>query len=563
MQRREFLRYGVLTAPTLRTSLSDLHLLFSGVPAAPSIAASVDVRDPGRKIDRYWRRCVGAGRANEGLRTSWQQQLKLCVDRCGFQYLRFHGLFHDDMFVYREQDGNPVYNWQYIDDLFDRMLSMGIRPFVELTFFPKEIAHDEGTFAWWRGHGTPPKDFTGWTKLIEQFIRHCQSRYGADEVRTWYFEIWNEPNLKGFWNGTQQQFFEMYKAVSKMVKDLDPALRIGGPATSSFHPDEETYRRLASKKDITAKDYIGVISKGPWIEDFLAYCENQSLPLDFISTHPYPTSYPIDSAGNSLEVSRPVTSTREDILWVRDAMSKTRYAGAEIHLTEWSSSPSLNDYAHDFPQEATYIVKVNLDCIGLANSLSYWTFTDIFEEAGGAASVFSGCFGLLNFQGIAKPSFHAYRFLNLLGDTELLRREGCVVTRSSASGAIASVFYNYPGEILSAPPISKANPKIAEETLGTGQRLESRLELSGLAAGTTFRVETLDGQHGFAYRAWLAMGRPEPPDRAQTDELRKQGEATQKITLRASSEGKLTWSATLEPWAVVAIYQDWGDTSLP
>lgn len=554
MRRREFLRYGVLTASAFKASFRDAELGFSGNLAEPSISASVDVRDPGRKIDRYWTRCVGAGRANEGLRASWQQQLRRCVDQCGFQYLRFHGLFHDDMFVYSEQGGHPVYNWQYIDDLFDHMISMGIRPFVELTFFPKQIAHDEGTFAWWGGHGTPPQDFTGWTKLLEQFIRHCQSRYGAGEVRSWYFEIWNEPNLKGFWNGTQQQFFEMYKAVSKMVKRVDPELRIGGPATSSFHPDEETYRRLASKKDITAKDYIGVVSKGPWIEDFLRYCESESLPLDFVSTHPYPTSYPIDSAGNSLEVSRPVTSTREDILWVRNAMSKTRYAGAEIHLTEWSSSPSLNDYAHDFPQEATYIVKVNLDCLGLANSLSYWTFTDIFEEAGGAPSIFTGCFGLLNFQGIAKPSFHAYRFLNLLGDTELLRRDGCIVTRSSSSGAIASLLYNYPAEILSAPPISKANPKIAEETLETGQRLEARLELSGLPAGASFRVETLDGQHGFAYRAWLAMGRPDPPDREQTEQLRKLGDATQKASLRASREGKLSWSAKLEPWAVVAIY---------
>lgn len=556
MQRREFLRYGVLTAPTLRAAFSDGRFLFSGTPPDHSVSVAVDARGPGRKIERYWTMCVGAGRANEGLRASWQQQLKLCVDRCGFRYLRFHGLFHDDMFVYREQDGHPVYNWQYIDDLFDRMLSIGIRPFVELTFFPKQIARDDSTFGWWRGHGTPPQDFTGWTELIEHFIRHCRSRYGADEVRTWYFEIWNEPNLKGFWNGTQQQFFEMYKAVSKMVKSVDPELRIGGPATSSFHPDEETYRRLASKKEITAKDYIGVISKGPWIEDFLAYCEQEALPLDFVSTHPYPTSYPIDSAGNSLEVSRPVTSTQEDILWVRDAMSKTRYAGAEIHLTEWSSSPSLSDYAHDFPQEATYIVKVNLDCIGLANSLSYWTFTDIFEEAGGAASIFSGCFGLLNFQGIAKPSFHAYRFLNLLGDTELVRREGCIVTRNSSSGAIASVFYNYPAEIMSAPPISKANPKIAEQTLATGQRVESRLELSGLPPGAAFRVETLDGRHGFAYRDWVAMGRPEPPDREQTDELRKLGEATEKANLLANQEGKLTWSATLEPWAVVAIYQE-------
>ena len=241
-------------------------------------------------------------------------------------------------------------------------------------------------------------------------------------MRNWYFEIWNEPNLEGFWRGTQQQFFDMYKVISQAIKAIDPQLRIGGPSTSSFHPDEEVYQRLKAKKDITAADFIGVESKAPWMVEFLSYCEAQNLPLDFVSSHPYPTSYPIDSAGNQLEVSRPVTSTREDILWLRRAMAKTRYKDAEIHLTEWSSSPSIQDFTRDYPQEATFIVKVNLDCIGLVQSLAYWTFTDIFEEAGAADTVFNGGFGLVNFQGIAKPGFHAYRMLHRLGDTELHRK---------------------------------------------------------------------------------------------------------------------------------------------
>ena len=120
---------------------------------------------------------------------------------------------------------------------------------------------------WWRGHGTPPKDFTRWAEVIGNFVKHCQSRYGQNEVRQWYFEAWNEPNLEGFWNGTQQQFFEMYKAVVTAIKKIDPQLRVGGPSTSSFHPEEAVYQKLAQKKDISAKDYIGIESKGPWIED--------------------------------------------------------------------------------------------------------------------------------------------------------------------------------------------------------------------------------------------------------------------------------------------------------
>ncbi len=554
MQRREFLRNSALALPVLPSAMCSALASRSDADSPPPLKISVDTHGAARPIDRYWNRCVGAGRANEGLRANWLEQLKLCVDQCGFQYLRFHGLFHDDMFVYRELQGKPVYNWQYIDELYDRMLSIGIRPFVELTFFPKDVAHEEGTFAWWRGHGTPPKDFVRWSEIIANFVKHCQQRYGPEEVRKWYFEAWNEPNLEGFWNGTQQQFFEMYKAVATTIKSIDPLLRVGGPSTSSFHPDEATYRRLATKKDISAKDYIGVESKGPWIEDFLAYCANENLPLDFITAHPYPTSYPIDSAGNHLEVSRPVTSTREDILWLRKVMSKTPYAKAEIHLTEWSSSPSISDYEHDFPQEAAYIVKVNLDCLGLANSLSYWTFTDVFEEAGGASTIFSGAFGLVNFQGIVKPSFHAYRMLNLLGDSELHREEGCIVTRRAKTSQISALLYNYPSEVLAAPPLSKSNPAVAEQTLTMGSARSASLSLHGLKAGDSYILETVDAHHGFAYRDWQAMGSPEPPTREQTAELRKLAWATQKSVVTINTAGEFHWSGGIAPWAIIAIY---------
>ena len=274
-------------------------------------------------------------------------------------------------------NGRPIYNWQYIDELYDRMLAIGIRPFVELTFFPKDIAHDEGTFGWWRGswHSTQrlsPMDGNH-RQLCEALPIPLWPERSAEMVFR-SLERTESRRLSGM--ERKQQFFEMYKAVATTIKSIDPELRVGGPSTSSFHPDEATYQRLAKKKDISAKDYIGVVSKGPWIEDFLEFLRKRKPSFGFrCLLILIPPSYPIDSAGNHLELSRPVSSTKEDILWLRKAMARTRYANAEIHLTEWSSSPSISDYAHDFPQEATYIVKVNLDCIGLAQSLSYWTFT--------------------------------------------------------------------------------------------------------------------------------------------------------------------------------------------
>ncbi len=298
----------------------------------------------GIALPHFWNVCVGAGRANEGLRAGWREHLKLSVGKCGFQYLRFHGLFHDDMFVYREaEDGTPVYNWQYIDDLFDFMLDTGIRPFVELGFCPKDLATETGTTMWWQGHGSPPNDYGKWCDLVEAFVRHCIARYGLEEVRQWYFEVWNEPNLGPFFRGTRTQYFELYKVTAETIKAIDPELPVGGPATSNFVPDarfdgeeEDTSKQTTfDVDDLDALDW-----KGVWVEEFLAFCAKEKLPVDFISTHPYPTDFALDGHGEVRGRSRGVDSTRQDLTWLRRVVDNSSYPDAEIHLTEWSSSPS-------------------------------------------------------------------------------------------------------------------------------------------------------------------------------------------------------------------------------
>ena len=184
----------------------------------------------GTPLKPHWNFCVGAGRAHEGLRANWLEHLAVAVKHCGFRYVRFHGLFHDDMCVYREVDGMPIYNWQYVDELFDRLLNIGIRPFVELSFFPKDIAaKDAKTIFWWKANITPPDNFDKWAGLVGAFVRHCRQRYGEEEVSQWYFEVWNEPNLHhAFFDGTRSQYFEMYRVTAQTIKSIDPTLRVGG-----------------------------------------------------------------------------------------------------------------------------------------------------------------------------------------------------------------------------------------------------------------------------------------------------------------------------------------------
>jgi beta-xylosidase len=145
---------------------------------------------------KAFKECVGAGRANEGLRADWQQQLKLVQDEIGFRYIRFHGLLSDDMGIYREgADGNPQYNFQYVDVLFDYLLSINLKPFVEFGFMPSALASGKQLMFWWEGNVTPPKSYAKWADLIRHLVMHWEQRYGRAEVKTWYFEIWNEPDL--------------------------------------------------------------------------------------------------------------------------------------------------------------------------------------------------------------------------------------------------------------------------------------------------------------------------------------------------------------------------------
>ena len=522
-----------------------------------SIELHSDAGQAAARLDHFWSRCVGAGRAAEGLRASWQEQLRKAVADCGFQYIRFHGLFHDDMFVYREAGGKIVYNFQYVDELFDKLLEIGIRPFVEFGFCPADLATEMGTVFWWKGNGSPPKDYAKWAELVRRIVVHWMERYGIAEVRKWYFEVWNEPNLWPFFRGTKSQYFELYRVTATAIKELDPQLRVGGPSTSNFVPDA---RFDGEKEDaschvavVNAENLDALEWRPVWVESFLEYCQRNELPVDFISTHPYPTDWPLDELGQTRRLTRGVGATPKDLALLRKIVDASAYPKAEIHLTEWNSSSSPRDFTHDFLQAATYVVRANLEAVGLVNSMAYWTFTDIFEEGGAGDAIFHGGFGMINLQGIVKPAYHAYRMLSALGDELLARGSGGVITRESATGKIAGLFYHYPPEMTFSAPASFDTAEVAEKTLALGRPEELIVNLSGLEPNAPVMVETLSRVHGNATQAWEEMGRPEAPTREETAFLRKAAENTHKEVILADQNGQLNIRRQIEPWSVILV----------
>ena len=336
------------------------------------------------------------------------------------------------------------------------------------------------------------------------------------------------------------------------MKSVHPSLKVGGPATSNFIADARHEGEIQDndKSVFYPQETINAQRwKGVWIEEFLAFCAKERLPVDFISCHTYPTDYALDPvSGRGKNAIRYVHSVRDDFAYLKKTLAASAYPNAEIHITEWSTSPNSRDAMHDMLPPAAYIAKVSLENAGKVDSLMYWTFTDIFEEKGGGESAFHGGFGMLNFQGIAKPSYHAYRMMNALGDELLWNAGNVTVTRDSKRGKCAALAYAYPKEYESHVPAASDCGKYMEAS-----PMELDLTLTGLENGAAFEVETLDDEHGNAIKAWRAMGSPRSPTREQTAVLKAAGDATKREIVRAGGDGRFVLRRTLPPWSLVLI----------
>ncbi|WP_342001398.1 beta-xylosidase [Microbacterium sp. LWH7-1.2] len=533
-----------------------------------SLALTIDGRASAEApLPHVWSVCLGAGRANEALRADWQSHFREAVGSLGARYVRFHGLFHDDMFVYRASNGGgfgpptpltaPVYTFAYVDKVFDAILAAGARPFVELGFMPRELATQTETLFWWKAHCSPPTDMAAWVELVTATVEHWIERYGLDEVRTWPFEVWNEPNLvPHFWTGTRTEYFQLYEATARAIKAIDPSLKVGGPSSSVFVPDSrydgEYHDKSVEAATAEATDPDALPWKPVWIHELIAYCAERELPLDFLSTHLYPTDYAFDTQGVGRSISRDRDATRSDLEVMRQVIARSPYPHAELHITEWSTSPSSRDNMHDTVYAATYIARAFLQCHSLADSISYWTFTDVFEEGGGGIGPFHGGFGFVNEQGIHKPTFHAMAMLNRLGDRIALQTEHGIITRTSED-AVAAVFFNYP-DSMGSRSIGGATRYVQTHRLaGEGPDRHIAHTVTGLRPGDAYAVETLDLEHGNVAEAWHRLGEPLNLSPRQVADLAAIADDLDRRSLTVSADGVLEIDITLAPWAVMSI----------
>ena len=477
----------------LGAMLASSALVFTQTPSAAPRVISADlhhVRGPHSKV---FRRCIGAGRANEGLRADWQQQLALVQSEIGFDYIRMHGLLHDDMGVYQEDaKGNPAYNFQYVDQLYDELLRLHIKPFVELGFMPSALASGKDTVFWWKGNITPPKSYDKWAGLITALIRHWEQRYGKEEVRTWYFEVWNEPDIKPFYTSTLEEYLKLYRVTAEAIKKIDPGYRVGGPASAIPFRFEEA---------------------------LVQFCAREKVPIDFVSTHAYGVKEGFfDETGNRGTVlDADPGAVRDRMVHSRELIRNSPLPKLELHFTELSSAYTPTDPIHDQYHQAAFILDKIKGAQESVDSMSYWTFTDIFEENGPRMTPFHGGFGLLNYQGIKKPAYHAYRFLSRLGDTEIVNADKSSWVCTDRDGGIQVLFWDF---TPIAPPDRLNDQVYYKRDLPPAPKPPVTVDLTNLPDGTYFeQVYRVGYRQNDAYTTYLDLGAPSQLTKAQVSAI--------------------------------------------
>ena len=205
-------------------------VVFSRLRISPAQAQSpamaevveVDASAPAHPFPHYWERMFGSGRAILSLRDDYRRDLREVKQATGFDYIRFHAIFDDEVGVYEEDSaGKPIYNFSYVDQIYDGLLEMGVRPFVELSFMPKKLAAQQILHSFWYAPNvSPPKDWNKWADLVSHFAQHLVDRYGIGEVSQWYFEVWNEPNLD-FWCGSPKEatYDQLYDTTARALRN--------------------------------------------------------------------------------------------------------------------------------------------------------------------------------------------------------------------------------------------------------------------------------------------------------------------------------------------------------
>ena len=487
--------------------------------------------------DYSWQMGLGNCHAYLLHRADMLRHIKLAHDELGIRYLRCHGVFDDDMLTYQRMGDCRMFgsvpgknkiseiNFRQVGDIYDNLLDCGVKPFVELSFMPSALASGKKLGLAYDPNITMPKSLDDWSDYIRRFIQFLLDRYGSGEVESWYFEVWNEPDLSCFFAGTQKDYFKLYEVTARAIKSVDDRLRVGGPSTSACK----------------------------WIPEFLSFCEANRVPCDFVSTHHYPG----DAFGNFINLSNvkhmfssamsavknhtdlsdamtdmfflPEDARRWDkgTLAVMDKAAKAQCGDKPLFITEWNSMAVFGSPVHDEKYSAAFAVKSCLDLDGSAEGYMFWCCSDLFEEQFMLPKPFVGSFGIVSNDGIPKPNFWGFKMLSQLYPK-------CLELPKSEEVDMGAFTDGENVQILLTPQ----SGDYYED-----KRYDITFSLDFEAKSVT--VQRIDDEHCNPKRLWREMGAPDNLTRAQAREIAEKTRLTEEPLTFKAEGGKTKISVSL------------------
>jgi xylan 1,4-beta-xylosidase len=478
-------------------------------PQSSSETIEIDTQAPAHPFPHFWEQMFGSGRAILSLREGYRHDLREVKRITGFQYIRFHAIFHDEVGVYDEDlHGKPVYNSSYVDQIYDGLRANGVRPFVELSFMPRKLASSLKPHAfWYKPYPSPPRDWDRWGELVEQFTRHLVERYGIDEVSQWYFEVWNEPNID-FWTGEPKQstYYHLYDVSARAVKRVDRRLRVGGPSTA----------------------------QAAWVDSFIKHCVDGNVPVDFVSTHVYANDTAKDVFGTNEAIPRDQMVYRA-VKKVHDQIKSSAKPDLPLFFSEYNATYMNQVEVTDSPFMGPWLANTIRLCDGIIEMMSYWCFSDVFEEQGVVKRPFYGGYGLIAAGNIPKAAFNVFALLHRLGTERLAANYDAVLITRRPDNSLAVALWNYaaPGE--------------------AGTTRTFTLSFKGIPAGSSARLSVVDPGHGSALSAWESMGRPDFPSPRQQEQLRAAAILTAPEVRPLEGEDPSSLTITLAPHALTLL----------
>ena len=473
-------------------------LVFAGIsPGFGQETVQVDAGAQTTPFPHFWEQVFGSGHAILSLRESYRDDLRAVKQVSDFKYVRFHGIFDDEVGVYSEDEhGNPVYNFSYVDQIYDGLLKNGVRPFVEIGFMPKKLAFNPDALHvfWYKPNVSPPKSMERWDDLIVHFAQHLVDRYGIDEVSKWYFEVWNEPNID-FWGGIprQQSYFDLYAHTAHDLKSVSPKVRVGGPATAA----------------------------AAWVSDFLKFTSENHVPVDFVSTHAYADDTVENLLGTNEDIPMDARICRA-AKKVRDEIKSSASPNLPLYMSEWNVQGTMD--ARDTTFLGPALANTVGHCDGSVNMMSFWTFSDVFEEEGPIPKPFIDGYGLRAKGGINKPIFYAFELLHQLGDERIASASGHMILTKQSNGELAIAVWNIvdPGQ--------------------TGENETVNFIFSHVSSDAQVSIQQLDASQDVLKR-YAAMGQPLDPTPEQVEQLNHATALAPPVETRLK-EGRIKLSLT-------------------